>query len=241
MRLFVVQAFTFLFAIRQLVGVLASPINALRATEIVSADSPELKERASTYVVELEQIEQVPDTFAGVKLLPGVFNIPFTNQQVQEAAKATFDFWDEKQRKLGRSESSLLVAVIAIPGYGLAAGTIWHGLDETSFPQRARNDAPSLWRLLQRQGRREGTNRSIWHAEIVASWVAERKFPDGKQGSRWPAGTKIAVYGREAVTSTDGTVVKVTGYKSVCEPGATSNLIPCARLLDAQRIQNVNP
>lgn len=237
MHLLIPQALTFLLATRLLIGGFASPVNIPRATELAPPDSRKLESRASTYAVELAQVGQVPDTFAGVKLMPGLFNIPFTDQQVREATEATFDLWDQKQ---GYRDLSLLVAVIAVPGYGLAAGTIWHGTD-ASFAERAQNNAPKLWTLVQRQGRRPGTNRSVWHAEIVASWVAESNFPNGKEGTRWPAGTRIAVYGRETVNSPDGTVVKVTGYKPVCEPGATSNSIACTRLLDAQRILNANP
>jgi hypothetical protein len=107
--------------IRQLVGVLASPIHELGAHHV--QENEKLEQRASTYAVELEPVGEIPDTFVGAKLLPGVFNRPFTDRQVQTAAKETFELWDRKQTSPGRS---LLVAVIANPGYGLAAGTIWH-------------------------------------------------------------------------------------------------------------------
>lgn len=237
MRLFVLETFTLLLAVRQLVGVLASPIRQLQATEHLQG-SETLEQRASSYAVELKQVEDASNTFTGVNPLRGLFNLPFTDQQMQEAAKATFELWDRKQRYPG--QSSLLVAVIGVPGYGLAAGTIWHSVD-ASFAQRAESDTPKLWRLIQRQAIRPGTDKSLWHAEIVASWVAESNFADRKEGSRWPEGTKIAIYGRETVATLDRRQEKITGYKSVCQAGATSNTIPCSTLMQAQRISVVNP
>ena len=236
MRLFALQAFIFLLGFRVLIGVHAGPVHELRITEFVQEERT-LDSRAPTYAVELEQVGQVQDTFAETKILPGVFAIPFTDQKVQEAAKATFDLWDSKQRF---PNQLLLVAVVAVPGHGLAAGTIWHGMDET-FKEYAQNDAPKLWTLAQRQGNRGGISQSLWHAEVVASWVAEKSFPDGKEGARWPAGTKVAVYGRWTDKDAEEKGEIVTGYKPVCAVGSTGNRIPCATLMSAQRISIVNP
>jgi hypothetical protein len=77
---------------------------------------------------------------------------------------------------------------------------------------------------------------SKWHAEVVASWVAESHFPGVKDNYRWPQNTIIAVFGRETITDDKGKKIKVTRHKLVYEPGASSNVIPCTRILIGQNI-----
>lgn len=185
----------------------------------------------SPYIVTLTRFAE--DTYVGYKPLPGVVGIPVTlsDAQIQKAAQDTFDTWDQAQHY---KDQSLLVAVIHIPGYGLAAGTIWHGPDAT-FENYLQSDAPKLWTLCQRQRVLPGNTASKWHAEIVASWIAEKHFPNAKVGRRWPDGTKIGIWGRETARDNQG---KVTGDKPICgTPGvASSNSIPCKRILQGQGI-----
>lgn len=230
MRSFALYVFTLLLTVRQLVRVLASPIHELAAIGHLQ-ENTKFEERATNLFVPLNQVGLNNPTYIGTLDTSSLFPNPFTKQEVRDIAQKTFEEWDKRH---GTYQPSLLVAVIAIPGHGLAAGTIWHGNDE-NFALRAQQEAPKLWALLQHQNLRPGMTASKWHAEVVASWVAESHFPGVKETYRWPENTLIAVYGRYTIED-GGNKIKVVRSKPVCAPGSSSNTIPCTRILIGQNI-----
>jgi hypothetical protein len=227
MRLLALKAIACLLATTLLATAFASPIDGQKELGLDQDINP-LSKRTSQNAIQIQSVEHAGDTFAGVKPLSRLFNAAFTDQQMLQIAKDTFYEWDANQ---GIRDKRLLVAVVSIPGHGLVAGTIWHGTPEY-FKEQLQADAPNLWTLCQRQQLREsGLTASLWHAEVVALWMAERSFPQGMQGSKWPTGTKIAVFGREAIRNLKGERELITHYKPVCDPASTTNRIPCTRLL----------
>lgn len=78
-----------LLTIRQLIGVLASPTLDLKAI-VLSQENSKFEERASDLFVTLETVGEISDTLSGVMNVPSVFNVGFTDREVQAAAK-TFE------------------------------------------------------------------------------------------------------------------------------------------------------
>lgn len=233
MRLFFTQTIAYLVAISSFAGVFASPTSQPAPTAIHhELDARATPSNKNILWVELKAVRDIGDTFVGtLAKRETVFNIPFSDRQIQEAAIKTFDKWDEKQTIPNKS---LLVAILAIPGHGLVAGTIWHGPDN-SFQDRVEQTAPKLATLIQRLAPRPNTRASKWHAEVVASWQAESEFPGSKSkntaGTQWPDGTRIIAYGREG---------KNKGFKPPCGSNTqSSNTISCTTLLRAQNIDMV--
>jgi hypothetical protein len=202
MRFFSIQTIAYLITVSPLAGVFASPVGQLTPTAV--HHERELDTRAPPpkvihHWVVLEALKDVHDTYTGVKPIANtVFGVPLSDTQVLDAAEKTFDEWDKNPIHKGKS---LLVAAIAVPGYGLAAGTIWHGTSDNQFQTLAQASAPKLAALVTNLAVQGSCTASKWHAEVVASWVAESRFPGSKSGSpsgtEWPVGSKIAVYGRE--------------------------------------------
>jgi len=233
MRFSSTQLVAYLVAISSFASVFASPTSQPAPTAVHhELDARATPSRDKALSVELEVVRDMGGTFVGTLVKrETAFNIPFSDREVQDAAIKTFDEWDKKQTTKDRS---LLVAILAVPGHGLAAGTIWHGPDNT-FENRVQQTAPRLATLIQRLQVQPGMQASKWHAEVVAAWEAESKFPGSKNknpaGTQWPDGTKMITYGREG-----GEV----GFKPACgSPNSSTNNISCVNLARAQNIKLV--
>jgi hypothetical protein len=242
MRLFSIQTVAYLAALSPLAGVFASPTDRRTGPPGIY-ESYELEARAPPILLDLQPITNAPATFSAILVNKiAVFKAPYTDTQILDAAKEAFDHWDTKQQKNHQFGKSLLVAVIGIPGYGLAAGTIWHDND-VAFETLLQENAPKLRALTKSLNVKEGSTASKWHAEIVALWVAETAFPNAKDsGNNWPAGTRIAAYGREQKKDKEGKVELVSGYKPVCgrERGTSTNTRSCSTLLTVQNVDIIN-
>jgi hypothetical protein len=118
----------------------------------------------------------------------------------------------------------VLVAVIWVPGAGLAAGTVWHGTEHI-FENNYLNLATNTRNLVAHQGyssfrRNLPDPPSKWHAEIVAAQKAEVAYGAKMTGAnRWPSGTKICVYGK---TSRDSAL----RFWPPCSSGSSAS-VPC--------------
>lgn len=142
----------------------------------------------------IPMVSVAKDTWQG-KESPSVFLTVISNNQLKEYAKATYESLKSKRK------DPLMVAVISVPGGGLAAGTVWHGTEsdfENNFlvlaPRTRQHVSGQYW---SQSGLAKDPLPSKWHAEIVAAQKAEVEYGDKMTGGdQWPSGTKICIYGQ---------------------------------------------
>lgn len=216
MRLPSVLAATVLLAITTITGTFGIPVSGNDVLPPLP-ESGGLSKRAPA----IPMTKVAANTWQGT-MPPNVFSPTLTSNQIKEYAKATYDYL------MTQTTSVVLVAVIWVPGAGLAAGTIWHGSDmqfETDYLPLARTTNS----LVAGQGYSVIGNSLInppskWHAEIVAAQKAEAAFGSKMTGAgQWPTGTKICTYGK---TRESGNL----DYYPPCSSASTASL-PCLNVI----------
>lgn len=211
MRLLSVLTATVLLAISTFTSTFGVPVSGNDVLPQLS-ESGGLSKRAPT----IPMTRVAANTWQGT-MPPNVFSPTLTDTQIKAYAKATYDYL------VTQTASVVLVAVIWVPGAGLAAGTIWHGSD-TDFETNYLPLATRTHALVAAQGYSFIGNSLInppskWHAEIVAAQKAEVAFGSKMTGAdQWPTGTKICIYGK---LSSSGRL----DYYPPCSSDSTASLL----------------
>lgn len=226
MRLSISSIVTSLLALSQLAIVNAYPFRTTEEEQRDVHDHTKVASRASKGII--VPLQRTGNTWRGSLPYKVIFDGTVPNQQLKEAAIETYNAIKDQYSV----PSTLLVAVMYVPGKGFAAGTIWKNSDEY-FENMAQTNAPIFWAAVP------GINQAVlpnmdadskWHAEAVAAVVAEEEFGTGISAGRWPAGTKIFTYGK---------VNQIVAPKPACSEGRSSVRRACKQWLDDLGIETV--
>ena len=219
-----------LLAVNRLAGVSAAPAQDNTVLEMRS-EQDELDKRAppNPYVIPMQSV--ATNTWQGSKAQAQPFQQAMTDNQVKQYASNTWTVLNNARNQYVRN-NELLIAVISVPGAGVAAGTIWHGNNadfRTTFLPRT----PHTQAVLNNQAIANWANTgTMWHAEAVAAQKAEAVFGAHMANGRWPANTKIAIYGRKV----DNGPLQ---YWAPCSPPTSTVFIPCSQFLAQLGITSV--